>query len=531
MGFYKKVIFIFLFLFLSCKEKDFSNVIDHRSCYDLIFSHLSLDFSLSNQKLNGSNKMYFQSRCLFDSIVIDLVDNFHIDSILLNDKKVQFTRNKNAILINDLSLKKEFSIEVFYCGEPVNALNPPWQGGAVWTKDESGFDWFGIACQQRGGVIWWPNKHDLFDEPDSMRISLSVPFPYVAISNGKLINLEKDTVHNQYIYDWFVSNPINNYNVTVNIAKYHNFSDTLNGRDGLLNLEYYVLPENILLAKKHFKQVKPMLHIFEDIFGSYPFYQDHYKLVETSYLGMEHQSCISYGNKFMDGYLGHFPHDIDFDFIIIHESAHEWWGNSVSMENIQDMWIHESFATYAEALYVERKYGYDDMLIYLDYQKNKIQNSEPIYIKEHTNSDMYYKGSWMLHTLRTLVDNDTIWFNMLKKIQIDFKHQIINTHQLLNYIEVILKKDLDFFFNQYLYSDDLPVLEYYFERNNNINLLNFRWYSELDGFDMPVLVTIKGEEYNWIYPRQEWKSVQIDMELKDFKIANELFLIQTKQIK
>ena len=530
MVFCKNVIFFLFLLLSSCKEK-VSSIDDNRFCYDLIFSHLNLDFSLSNKIINGSNKMHFQSRCLVDSLVIDLVDNFYVDSVLLNDKKVQFKRENQSILIMNLSLKKEFFVEVFYYGKPVNALNPPWKGGAVWSEDELGFDWFGIACQQEGGAVWWPNKHDLSDEPDSMRISLSVPLPYIAISNGKLINVEKDIGNNKSRYDWFVTNPINNYNVTVNIAKYQYLSDTLSGKDGLLNLEYYILPENLLLAKKHFKQVKPMLHIFEDLFGPYPFYKDHYKLVETSYLGMEHQSCISYGNKFMNGYLGHFPSDIDFDFIIIHESAHEWWGNSVSMENVQDMWIHESFATYAEALYVEKKYGYDDMLVYLNYQKNKIQNSEPIYIQEHTNSDMYYKGSWMLHTLRTLIDDDAIWFNMLRKIQIKFKHKIVNTYQLLTYMEVVLKKDLDFFFNQYLYSDKLPVLEYYFERNNNANLLNFKWDSELDGFDMPVLVTIKSEEYDWIYPSQEWKSVQIDLESTEFKIANELFLIQTKQIK
>tara|TARA_Y100000994_G_scaffold87792_1_gene72675 strand:+ start:8378 stop:9970 length:1593 start_codon:yes stop_codon:yes gene_type:complete len=530
MSFVKNA-FLLFFLLLSCNEEKFSIIDNPRACYDLVYSHLSLEFSLSDKKIRGSNKMNFNLICPADTILIDLANNLLIDSILLNGQNIPFKRNNQSVLMFNSSLSNNLTVEVFYYGNPVVALNPPWKGGFVWSEDEIGSDWFGVACQKEGGSIWWPNKHDLSDEPDSMKISISVPFPYIAVSNGKLINIESDIRQSKYTYEWFVSYPINNYNVTANIANYQYFNDTIHGHDGLLNLEYYVLPENFFIAQQHFQQVKPMLHIFENLFGPYPFYKDNYKLVETSYLGMEHQSCISYGNNYMDGYLGAFPADIDFDFIIIHESAHEWWGNSVSMENIEDMWIHESFATYAEALYVEKKYGYNDMLLYLEFQKNNIKNTEPIYVNKHTNSDMYYKGSWMLHTLRTLISEDDLWFALLKQIQIDFKHSIVNTDQILTYITTFLEKDLDSFFHQYLYCSNLPVLEYYFEVNHDVKSLYFRWESEVNDFDMPLLAKINNKEYDWIYPSQGWKSVNFDIDCKDFKIADDLFLIQTKQIK
>jgi aminopeptidase N len=404
----------------------------------------------------------------------------------------------------------------------------------VWTQDSSNLDWIGMACQKESGSIWFPSKHHLSDEPDSMRISFSVPSPYVAVSNGTLVSVTKDYENNEYnVFEWLVKNPINNYNVTFNIANYAHFEDVFMGDAGILQLDYYVLPDHLYLAKQHFKQVKPMLKVFEHIFGPYPFYDDGYKLVETSYLGMEHQSCISYGNKFMKGYLGSFPANIDFDFIIIHETAHEWWGNSVSMENERDMWIHESFATYAEALYVEKIYGYNDMLTYLTYQKDKILNKEPIVNDKHSTTDMYYKGSWILHTLRTVLNNDVIWMDVLKGLQLNFRHQIVNTIDVIEYIEQEYKYNLDAFCKQYFYSHKLPVFEYFFTEEHNIVLLNFKWNSVSPDFDMPLLVKINQHDtYTWIYPNKEWKTVElIGINIADFKVADELLLLDKRLVK
>tara|TARA_B100001250_G_scaffold29687_1_gene24427 strand:- start:861 stop:2480 length:1620 start_codon:yes stop_codon:yes gene_type:complete len=531
------IFLIYLILFFSCysnKEDQSASKIDIYNCYDFKFSNLNLNFTLHNNTIEGSNKMYFDATCFLDTIYIDLVEDLYVDSVLFNNLQIEFYREKNKIfIIKDVFKPSSFTIEVFYNGAPILAQNPPWSGGIVIDKDKDNLPWIGMACQKESGAIWFPSKHDLSDEPDSMRINLSVPEPFSAISNGTLINVKEDpSNHHHHIFEWFVQNPINNYNVTFNIANYTNFKDTLIGAEGTLGIDYYVLPDHVILAKEHFNQVKPMLHVFEHLFGPYPFYKDGYKLVETSYLGMEHQSCISYGNQFMKGYLGSFPDTIDFDFIIIHETAHEWWGNSLTMENKKDMWIHESFATYSEALYVELIYGYDAMLQYLNYQKNNILNKEAVVSELHNTTDMYYKGSWILHTLRTLVNDDDRWYQILKGLQLNFKHQIVNTEIVIKYIEKIYGNNLSYFFNQYLFQEKIPVFEYSFIETDNSIQLAFKWDDIVDDFNMPLLVKLNHEEYTWIYPTNEWTSIELEnIELHEFQVAEDLFLIKTRKIK
>ena len=532
------LILIYLILFCSCfpnKEKQILCKTDTYNCYDFNFSNLNLNFTLDNNSVQGSNKMYFDATCFLDTIIIDLFDYLHVDSVLFNNQIIDFYRDSNRIfIIKDVMSKSAFNIEVFYSGRLIIAKNPPWDGGLVVNQDENGLPWIGMACQKESGAIWFPSKHDLSDEPDSMRIHFSVPEPYSAISNGELISVRQDQTNpGNFIYEWFVQNPINNYNVTFNIAEYVNFKDTLIGSEGNLAIDYYVLSDHVLLAKEHFKQVKPMLHIFERLFGPYPFYNDGYKLVETSYLGMEHQSCISYGNQFMKGYLGSFPDTIDFDFIIIHETAHEWWGNSLTMENNKDMWVHESFATYSEALYVESMYDYDAMLRYLNYQKTKILNKESIVRESHNTTDLYYKGSWVLHTLRTLIDDDELWYQILKGLQLNFKHQIINTDIIIHYIEKTYGNNLSYFFNQYLFQETIPVFEYFFTETNYSNKLSFKWDGVVDDFNMPLLVKSNNEkEYVWIYPTTQWNSIELgDIDINDFTVAEDLFLIETRRLK
>ena len=407
---------LFVYLFIFSVFSLFSQEIDRSpdTCHDFTYSNLALEFILSDKKIVGLNEMTFKKECHIDTFVFYLSNQFIVDSVFLNNDRVLFSRFSDSIVVvDDFSGVDFFDFSIFYQGSPPIAQKPPWEGGFVWEKDDNGLDWVGVACQQEGAYLWWPNTEDLSDEPDSVKMSFLVEEPYDVVANGRLQNIT--TYGHKRSFEWFVNNPINNYNITVNIADYDHFNDTLMGQLGQLDLDFYVLPKNINIAKQHFVQVKPMLHVFEQLFGPYPFYEDGYKLVETPYVGMEHQSCISYGNNFKKGYLGRFPGNMDFDFIIIHETAHEWWGNNVSMKHRRDMWIHESFATYSEALYVEELYGFDEMVNYLNYQRKFIINKNPILDNAHYDTDMYYKGSWMLHTLRMILDDD-VKFEDIKTI-------------------------------------------------------------------------------------------------------------------
>ena len=502
---------------------------------DVTFYDLSLLFNLEKKYIIGSNKIHFTAKEKLDYLEIDLHDNFTVDSVLILNKKIKFSHSNKKINISfeDYIYPGNHLIEVFYNGKPKPAKNPPWDGGFVFNKDKYGSHWVGVACQGLGSSSWWPSHDVLFDEPDSVRLTSIVPKKLNVVSNGNLIHTQ-DTIIDELekkIFVWQNSFPINNYNVSVNIADFVHFSDTLTGLDGELNLDYYVLRENYRSALTHFKQVKPMLHIFEKKFGPYPFYNDGYKLVETSYLGMEHQTCISYGNKYKKGYLGQYPSNIDFDFIIIHETAHEWWGNSVSMGCQSDMWIHESFATYAEALYVEEMYGYGEMIKYLNYQKTKIKNLTPIKSESFSSTDMYYKGSWMLHSLRSIFADDVLWFKVIKNLQNKFKYQIVDTYDIINHIQNYIEYDLTYFFNQYLFNSLIPTFQYYISKEKNNFYLNYKW-NAIENFDMPILISQSKEDLTWIYPKNNWKKKQLMIDKKsDFVVLKDLFLVNIKKSK
>jgi len=428
---------------------------------------------------------------------------------------------------------------VLYGGYPKEAKNPPWDGGFSWEKDFNGNPWVGVSCQGLGASTWWPCKDHQSDEPDSMRIKVAARYPLKIISNG---NLRKDTtIWNQYfnswmnVSEWFVTYPINNYNVTINIGDYNHISDQYISNTDTLELDYYVLSGNEIKAKEHFKQVKPMLECFENFFGSYPFLDDGYALVETSYLGMEHQSAIAYGNNFLKGYYGNiaFIDNLDFDYIIVHESGHEWWGNSITTSDIADMWIHEGFCTYSEVLFVECLYGYDKMLSYVNNQKNNVLNNKPILGTYHVNnkgsSDMYCKGSLMLHTLRNLIDNDELWFSIIKGISNNFKYQIVDGQDIIDYINLVSDKDFSIFFKQYLEFKDIPEFQYSIVKEGINKTLVYRWEA-IDKFDMPLLINI-GQEDFWIYPSNSFSEIDLGaFDINDFNIRNDLFYINTKKL-
>jgi aminopeptidase N len=339
------------------------------------------------------------------------------------------------------------------------------------------------------------------------------------VSNGDLEG--KFPVGDKTAWNWKVSYPINNYNVTLNIGDYAHFQESYTNAVGeKLKLDYYVLADNLEKARAQFKQVPEMFDCFEEAFGPYPFYADGYALVETPYLGMEHQGAIAYGNKYMPGYLGRYPGNMTFDYIIIHETGHEWWGNSVSMKDAADMWIHESFCTYSEAVFVECKYGYDKMLEYLLYQRNFINNKTPIYgiyglNHEGNGGDMYYKGSWMIHTFRSVLNNDSLFRSILKGIAVDLAYKTVDGEEIVNYINESCGYNYTPFFEQYLKFADVPVLEYRWAKKN----LELRWIAEAKGFRMPVIYETSGlGQRRALVTNQDWTSVPLSK--KDFKELN-----------
>ncbi|MCB9185432.1 MAG: M1 family metallopeptidase [Flavobacteriales bacterium] len=505
-----------------------------RSCFDVTYYDLELDVEIDDRSISGVNHIHFRNMTDFDSIQIDLFQNMTIDSILFNGKKLGFTRLYDAVFVTfpkRMIQGESGIISVFYHGRPTVAKKAPWDGGFVWTKDEKGKPWVGVACEGTGASLWWPNKDHLSDEPDSMRVRCTVPNDLMCVSNGTLDSTIQKQDRTEW--QWKVSYPINNYNVTLNIADYAHFDDTyVNATGDTLELDYYVLKENLEKAKTQFKQVHNMLNCFEEAFGPYPFYKDGYALVETPYLGMEHQGAIAYGNKYMPGYLGRYPSDMDFDYIVIHETGHEWWGNSVSMKDAADMWIHESFCTYSEAVFVECTYGYQKMLDYLWYQRNFINNRTPIYgiyglNHEGNGGDMYYKGSWMIHTFRNVLNNDSLFRSILKGIAQEFKYRTVDGAEIIAYINMRAKYNYTALFDQYLRFSEIPVLQYKWNKNN----LDLRWQAEAERFKMPVVYTTDGnEQRRSLVSVSDWISIPMSKkEFKQLKFRDDLMLFLKEQ--
>ena len=506
-----------------------------RSCYDVTYYDLQIDLEIESKTLTGVNHIYFTNTADFDKIQIDLFKNMRIDNILYNGQDLKFERLHDAVFISfpeTMKRGEKGMISVHYAGTPIAAKNAPWDGGFVWKEDRSGKPFVGVACEGTGASLWWPNKDHLSDEPDSMRISCITPKNLMCVANGDLES--QSALGNRIAWNWKISYPINNYNVTLNVADYAHFDEVYtNSSNEKLRLDYYVLKENLEKAKEQFKQVPEMMDCFEEAFGPYPFYRDGYALVETPYLGMEHQSAIAYGNKYMPGYLGRFPGEMNFDYIIIHETGHEWWGNSVSMNDVADMWIHESFCTYSESVFVECKYGYDKMLEYLLYQRNFINNSSPIsgvYGMNHEGNggDMYYKGAWVIHTLRNVLNNDSLFNSIIKGIAQDFAYQTVDGEEVIDYISTKTSRDFLPFFKQYLAFSDVPTLEYRW----NKKMLELKWKADVSRFSMPVIMNApKLGEKRVLVTNQDWTAVQVSKkDMKSLSFRDDLFLMLTKKV-
>jgi aminopeptidase N len=545
----KATTILLIFFVLTAQSQEFSrkdslrgNLTEVRTCYDVTFYDLFVMVDEKELSLEKSyNIIHFNVVSDFNKIQIDLALNMEVMHIEFENNELNFTREFDAVFVDfPRMLKKgeQASIKVWYAGYPREAVNPPWDGGFSWKNDKNGNPWIGVSCQGLGASVWWPCKDHQSDEPDSMRITCMARSPLKIIANG---DLRSDTlIWNQYlnswmnVSEWFVSYPINNYNVTLNIGDYVNFSEVYVSGNDTLKMDYYVLHDNLEKAKSHFQQVKPMMECFENYFGRYPFWKDGYALVETPYLGMEHQSAIAYGNDFLAGYHGNTSHidGLDFDFIIVHESGHEWWGNSITTNDIADMWVHEGFCTYAEVLYVECMYGYDAMLSYVNNQKRSVRNDKPVIGPYHVNaegsSDMYFKGSLMLHTLRNLIADDVLWFEIIKGIANNFKYQTIDGQVIINYINEKSGKDFTDFFNQYLKNKEIPEFQYKLQKEGRNIILLYRWEA-IASFDMPILINTGRKDF-WVHPNEQWKEMDLgSFDKHEFRIRDDLFFIDVKK--
>ncbi|GAB3887158.1 M1 family metallopeptidase [Spirosoma agri] len=490
------------------------SVTPERAWWDLAFYHLKVRVQPTDSTLSGSTHIRYRVLKPGQTMQVDLQRPLRVVKVEQDGASLKFRQDGNAYFVA-LTKRQQpgqtESITVHYAGKPRVAKRPPWDGGMVWSRDKSG-NWFiATACQGLGASAWWPCKDHMYDEPDSMAISVTVPEGLTDVSNGRLRSVTTNSDHTS-TFNWYVTNPINNYGVNLNIGKYEHWGEKYAGEKGPLSVDFYALRDDIDSARTQFKQVDQMLKAFEYWFGPYPFYEDGYKLVETPYLGMEHQSSVTYGNKFRNGYLGR---DLSktgwgllWDFIIVHESGHEWFANNITYKDVADMWIHESFTNYSENLFTEYYYGKAAGAQYVIGCRNNIRNDKPIigiYNVNHSGSgDMYYKGGNMIHTIRQLVNDDEKWRQILRGMNKTFYHQTVTTKQIEDYLSQQTGRNLKPVFDQYLRDTRIPVLEY----RPVAGGLQYRWTNCVDGFDMPVLVCLdESGPYKQLLPTSQWKTV------------------------
>ncbi len=499
------------------------SVTPERAWWDLTFYHLKIKVDPATRTISGSNLIRYKVLQPAQVLQLDLQAPLKLEKVTQNGKELKVKTEGNAHFITLTEVQRAGSInqlEAFYSGQPKGSKNPPWSGGFTWKQDKNGNPFVATSCQGEGASMWWPCKDHMYDEPDSMQISVTAPGNLTAVSNGRLRKTETNKDGTK-TFHWAVTNPINNYGVNVNLGDYVHFSEKYKGEKGVLDCDYYVLRDNLRAAKEQFKQVPKMLKAFEHWFGPYPFYEDSYKLVEVPYLGMEHQSSVTYGNAYKNGYLGMdlsaTGWGLKFDFIIIHESGHEWFANNITYKDIADMWIHEGFTNYSESLYLDYHFGTKAANEYVIGTRKNIANDKPIIgpynVNQEGSGDMYPKGANMLHTLRQILNNDTQWREILRGLNREFYHQTVTTKQIEDYLSQKFNRNLTPVFNQYLRDTRIPVLEYKTEKNK----LSYRWNNVVTGFNMPVKCYVKGKE-KWLYPTTEWQELKDSSKNPGFKV-------------
>ena len=491
----------------------------YRTWWDVLRYDIAVTPDFNSRTISGINTITLMDNATEVSghtLQLDLQDPMQIDKVIYEGQPVTFQREKNVywIYLRDSTVTSraqpgQKKLEVHFSGVPRPALNAPWDGGWIWKKDEKGRPFISVACQGLGASVWYPCKDHQSDEPNKgASLAITVPDSLVAVGNGKLKS--KTTKNGLATYTWEVNNPINNYNIIPYIGKYVNFTETYNGEKGKLNCSYWVLDYNLAKARKQFQQVKPTLKAMEHWFGPYPFYEDDFKLVEAPHLGMEHQSAVAYGNKYMNGYLGS---DLsgsgwgkNWDYIIVHETGHEWFGNNITTKDIADMWVHEGFTDYSETLFVEQQYGKKAANEYVQGLRNNIENDKPIIgpygVNQEGSGDMYYKGANLIHTIRQIINDDKLFREILRGLNKTFYHQTVTTQQVEDFINQKSGKDFTQVFNQYLRTRDIPKLKL----DVDGTVLKYKWENCISGFDMPVKLT-NGQ---WLKPTTQWQEIKLD---------------------
>ncbi len=489
-----------------------------RSWWDVTFYDLHVRVQPSDSSISGYNGITYRVvKQPTRELQIDLRLPLQLDSAVQDGRRLAVRRDSEAYFITPPRSQKlgdTRTVMAYYHGRPRVAKRAPWDGGLVWGADSLGRRWIATASEGIGASIWWPNKDTRADEPDSQRVAITVPDSLMDVSNGRLRSV-RGNGDGTNTYEWFVTNPINNYDVAVNIAHYAHIADSYDGEGGKLTLNYWPLEYHADTAAKQFQQVKPMLRCFEHWFGPYPWYADGYKLVETPHLGMEHQSGIAYGNHYLNGYLGrdrsHTGLGLKWDFIIVHESAHEWFGNNITDKDAADMWVHEAFADYAEALYTECQSGKEAGADYAIGKRVDVKNDSPIVAPYGVNAegsgDMYNKGGNMLHTIRQIVNDDAKWRAILRGLNSTFWHQTVTGDQVEQYMSQQAGVDLSKVFQQYLTTTQIPVFEY----KLNGSTLSYRWADVVPGFDMPVRVKVSSDAYALVRPTATWQTTQVNL--------------------
>ena len=540
----KKIIFsLFIFTFLSCQENRphgnqynlpeltpnnflIGNLNENRSSYRVSFYDINIDFDIDNKSLDGFVKIKAESIRDLDQLQIDLAENLKIEKVIYKNQELDFSREFDAVLIKfDSKILKGsiFEFIVFYQGVPQSADNPPWAGGFTWTKDKDNRDWVAVSCEGEGARIWWPNKDHITAEGDSVRMAYTVPSNLFAVGNGKLKSVKNKD--DKTTYEWFVSNPINNYNISVQIGNYVAVQDTFLKDNQTHFMNHYVLDYNSELASNFFPQSKEVIRFYEKYFGDYQWYDDGYKLIEVPYLGMEHQSAVTYGNGF-SMYNGvrskSWPMYGVIDPLIIHETGHEWFGNSVTASDPTHIWIHEGLQVYSESIFFEDKFkSYEVGIHYLNTIKNRIANEIPIVGNENENhwalhGDTYMKGAWIMHTLRSAINNDKIWFEILKEFMVENAKGFANTNDFFEKVKDKTGEDYWYFAQQYFYSPEQPHLVFLQTDSEYL----YKWENVNDNFTMPIDLLVNGKEKR-VFPTKDFQSLRIakhsQIEVMDWK--------------
>lgn len=486
-----------------------------RAWWDAAFYDLHVAVSPTDSSIRGWNGITYRVLQPSQEMQIDLQVPLEVDSIVQDRRTLTFRRDGNAFFVTLAARQRAGetrTLTVWYHGKPRAARRPPWDGGFIWAQDSLGNRWIATANEGLGASVWWPNKDYLADEPDSQRIAITVPDPMMDVSNGRL----RATTHNPdgtTTFEWFVTEPINNYDVAVNAGTYVHYADTLEGEAGRLTMDFWPLAYHLDAARRQFRQATPMLRCFEHWFGPYPWYADGYKLVEAPHLGMEHQSAVAYGNRYQNGYLGRDLSrtglGLQWDFILVHESAHEWWGNSISAQDRADMWVHESFANYAEGIYTECQLGKTAGAAYVIGTRVGIRNDRPVIpaygVNADGSGDMYPKGGNMLHAIRQVIDDDAKWRGILRGLNATFRHRTVTGRQVQEYISREAGIDFGTVFAQYLTTTRVPAFEYRVEGPQ----LSYRWANVVAGFDMPVRVQIPGMGTRTLRPTEAWQALAV----------------------